>query len=160
MKKVDERKITAIGYYYCASLPTFLKKTQSCVEAGYNESYAQSNYANILGLDSFIGTDHPVWGKLTEDLVFTEEMYRNWLVKHKDNPGTKHIRELPKYIRLIGDSVGKFIKREEKITHNIDEKRAVVIYATSEEHRKAIQEKITVLSSQLEQIDVERKESG
>ena len=181
MKKVDERKITAteimliqqanqnfdtkrrklaIGNYYDWKGNTFLKATPSCIEAGYSQTYAENYGKRVLGLDSLTDRDHPVWKKLTGDIVLSEEMFNNWLVAHKDNPETKDVRLLPHFWRVWGDKIGAFIKREEKITHNIDEKRAVIIYATSEAHLKAIDEKIAVLQSQRAQIDVESKESG
>jgi len=151
------RKYLAMGYYYGASSNTFGKRIESCIQAGYGKDYARNKSGVILEIDSLTVKDSPFWRKLHNLLPKAIIMLENWLDKHEQVAETTEIRELSKIIRLIGDSVGKFIKREEKITHNIDEKRAVVIYATSEEHRKAIQEKIAVLSSQLEQIDVEEK---
>jgi len=43
---------------------------------------------------------------------------QSWLAQPNDDVKVKDIRELIKLIRLIGDSVGKFIKREMKLTES------------------------------------------
>jgi len=161
MKKVDERKIKAFYLFHCPScVSTFGNMTKSCEEAGYNKDYARCEHRGILEIDSLTDRMAGYWKKLEFLLPKIVLVLEKWFNTLTDDVEIKHIRELIKLLRLLAEIAGKFIKREEKITHNIDEKRAVVIYATSEEHRKAIQEKIAVLSSQLEQIDVESKESG
>ena len=184
MKKVDERKIRpitltevmlkeneekhferirkylAIGYYYGGSSNTFGMRIPSCIEAGYGKDYAKNKSGTILEIDSLTVKDSPFWRKLEGLLPKAIMMLENWLNDHEKSTETVDIRELNKIIRLIGDSVGKFIKREERVTHHIDEKRAVIIYGTPQEHAKAIKEKIAVLSSQLVEIDGQDKKSG
>jgi len=149
-KQVDPRKIKAIGLFHCMDSPTFGKMIDSCKLAGYSDSHSEQRCSNILDLDSLTDRD---WQDLKNLLPQLVKVVKIWLDKHEDNVETKDIREIWKGIRLIGDSVGKFIKREERIEHKIDEKRAVIIYGTPEEHKKALEEKMTVIKSQLAQID-------
>jgi len=181
MKKVDERKITvtelmlnedqqryferirrylAIGYYYGASSNTFGKRIPSCIQAGYGNDYARNKSGVILEIDSFKDTNSPFWRKLQGLLPKAIIMLENWLDEHEKATETTDIRELNKIIRLIGDSMGKFIKREEKITHNIEEKREIKVFATLNEERKYWLELAAMGSQRIKAIDVEETKSG
>ena len=148
----------ALGLYYLpSSVNTYGKMIQSCIEAGYNQDYAKNEHNKILEIDSLTDRD---WRDLNNLLPLLIRKAKVWLEKHPGDTDTKDMRQVWTGMRLIGDSVGKFIKREERVTHNIEEKRAVIIYGTPQEHAKAIKEKIAVLSSQLIEIDGKSKESG
>lgn len=131
-----KRKILAIGYYYCPSSDTYGKGKLSCIKAGYSESHAEKRNRNILDIDKFQDRMGLEWKKFEGNLVYLNEMVYNWLQKHKGNPDTKEIREAFKGIRAIGESLGKFIRREEKIEHKIEEKRAVLVFKDKNEEIK------------------------
>lgn len=137
MKKVvDERKIKAIGLYYCMGSNTYGKQIESCKEAGYSPSHSEGRSRQILDLDKFQDRMSLEWKKFEGNLVYLNEMVHNWLLKHKDDPDTKEIREAFKGIRAIGESLGKFIRREEKIEHKIEEKRAVLLFKSKDDEVK------------------------
>lgn len=136
MKKVDERKIRAIGLYYCTGSNTYGKKIESCKEAGYSPSHSEQRCREVLDIDKFQDRMALEWKKFEGNLVYLNEMVHNWLLKHKDDPDTKEIREAFKGIRAIGESLGKFIRREEKIEHKIEEKRAVLVFKTKDDEIK------------------------
>jgi len=159
-KERDKRQILAAGYFYHPGSDTYGKKTKSCIKAGYAETYAEKHARKILGLDAAEDTLPLEWRKTIDLLPQTRELIKNWLKRHKDKPETKDIKEARGLLRLYGELEHRFEKIERRIEHKIDEKRAVIIYDTSEEHRKAIQEKIAVLSSQLERIDSEIKDKS
>jgi len=122
-KRLDIRKILSIGLYYCPSYKsTYLKMINSCVTGGYNEDYARTDHRRVLELDRVQDNLAPIWQKLENDLVLCQNMLHSWLKAHKDSPEIKDIRELPKFIRLIGDSVGKFVKKELKMELKKEEK--------------------------------------
>lgn len=152
--ELTPRKKEAIALFRASRSETQGKMIDSCLKAGYNPNVANRWYREILEIDTITNRD---WLDLKNLLPELIKRIKVWLDEHPDNLETKDVREIWKGIRLIGDSVGKFIKREEKVTHTIDEKRAVVIYATSEAWRKSLLEKRAVIDSQLEQLD---KESG
>lgn len=157
---MDERKIKAIGYYYCIGSSTYGKKIESCKKAGYSDSHSEQRSGGILEIDSFKDTMRLEWKKFEGNLIYLNEMVRNWLLKHKDAPEVKDIREAFKGIRAIGDSMGKFIKREEKITHNIEEKREIKVFITLEEKRKYALELIAMGNQMVEETKVEAAKSG
>lgn len=157
MKKVDERKIKAIGLFYCPELDTYQKQIESCIKAGYSPTHAEKRSAKILGIDSLKDRD---WQDLKNLLPQLVKVVKVWLDKHQDDAETKDIREIWKGIRLIGDSVGKFIKREEKITHNIEEKREIKVFATLNEERKYWMELTAMGNQRIKALDVEEGKSG
>ena len=157
MKKVDERKIKAIGLFYCPGLDTYKRQIDSCIKAGYSPTHAEKRSAKILGIDSLTDTDWQDLKKLLPQLIKTVKI---WLDKHENDAEIKDIREIWKGIRLIGDSVGKFVKREEKITHNIAEAREIRVFVTLQEERKYWSELAAIGSQRMKVIDVEMSKSG
>lgn len=135
--EIEERRILAIGYYYCSmNGKTFGKQIESCRKAGYNRDYAKNQSRRILGIDRLTEADSVFWKKLEGLLPQCILMLEAWFKKHENKAQTADIRELVKIIRLIGDSVGKFVKKEEIVTHNIEEKRLTLQFISRVEEVK------------------------
>lgn len=122
IKKYDERKILAIGYYYCSDSISYGKKIESCKLAGYSNSHSEQRCKNILELERVTDAMKVHWDKLSTNLIIINNILVKWLDKLDKSVETVDIRELTKLIRLIGDLQGKFIKREMKVTATKEEK--------------------------------------
>jgi len=140
-KNYDNRKILAIGYYYYpGEKDTYGKKINSCLKAGYSESYVKDNYREILELDRFTAIMDVQWNNLGNNLIIINNVLKQWLNKLDKNVETVDIRELTKIIRLIGDLQGKFIKREMKVTASKEEKHIYHHFDTKEDEIKYLDE--------------------
>jgi len=154
ISKYDNRKILAIGYYYYpGAKDTYGKKINSCLKAGYSESYVKDNYREILELDRFTAIMDVQWNNLGNNLVIINNILIKWLDKLDKNVETVDIRELTKLIRLIGDLQGKFIKREMRVTATKEEKHIYHHFDSKEDEIKYYNELRSIANKQLKEIN-------
>jgi len=151
---LDIRSILARGYYYSPDIKeTYLKKLDACVKAGYSRDYAEHITSKILGLDTITDTLPLVWKKLENDLVLCQEMLHSWLKTHAKSARTVDIRELVKIIRLIGDSVGKFVKKELKMELKKEEKHVYLHFDDPKDEIAYHQEVIDLHKGKMQELE-------
>ncbi len=150
IKKYDDRKILAIGYYYCVQSDTHSKQIDSCIKAGYGKNYVLKHSANILEIDRFKPSD---WLNLHTLLPLCTKRLSSWLSIPSNDVKVKDIREIISLIRLIGDSVGKFIKREMKVEAKLEEKHIYHHFDTKEDEIKYYNELRSIANKQLKEIN-------
>ena len=142
----------AYFYYYCPTEDTHNKLIESCVKAGYGEFYAIKEHNHILGLDSIDGFTNINWRRLNALLPLCTKKLEYWLNLPDRNIKVKDIRENISLIRLIGDSVGKFVKKEMRINATKEEKHIYHHFETKTDEIKYYNELRSIANKQLKDL--------
>ena len=148
--KYDERKILAIGYYYCMSSSTYGKQIDSCKLAGYSQTHSEQRSNKILELDRFTAVS---WHNLNTLLPLCTNKLQSWLNMPDNELKVKDIREVISLIRLIGDSVGKFIKREMKVEAKLEEKHIYHHFDTLLDEKKYYNELRAIANKRMKELN-------
>lgn len=138
--KGDIRKYLSLIWYYGSGLSTEGKQERSCAEAGYQKDHARIHNAKILGLDRFADSVKRYRNSLAALAPRLLKLLDKWLQVYEDKPDTPNVREAIKLLRMIGESIGAFVKLEAKVEsrHEIIEHRFFDVGDSLELRRKKL----------------------
>jgi len=166
--KNQVREELAQKHYLNPDSPGYLNEMKSRELAGYSESYAKSasgtlwEKADIESIKDILPADSKNVG---DELKKWFELMAKWrkALSKVDDPtklGSRIFAVVASYIERLAKIFGLIIDRQERLQTQVkvEEKRAVVVYTSREEWRKALLEKRTAIDSQLAQIDKEIEE--